>query len=71
METVIHHLSAAMTRTVPLAVHSPPPLDESLYALDEDELAFFKSQTGIDDEGELKKHILTIQAKAYEVKWID
>ncbi|KIL67221.1 hypothetical protein M378DRAFT_73806 [Amanita muscaria Koide BX008] len=53
--------------TAPLVVHKPPPFDESLYSLDEDELAFFKSATGIDDEGELKKHILTIQARAYEV----
>ncbi|KAM6495362.1 hypothetical protein JOM56_008068 [Amanita muscaria] len=53
--------------TAPPIVPNPPPLDESLYSLDEDELAFFKSETGIDDEGELKKHILTIQARAYEV----
>ncbi|KAM6503843.1 hypothetical protein JOM56_000786 [Amanita muscaria] len=46
---------------------NPPPLDESLYSLDEEELAFFKSQTGIDDEAELKEHVLAIQAKAYKV----
>lgn len=51
----------------PLVIHNPPPLDKSL-SLDEDELAFFKSATGIDDEGELEKHILTVQVKAYEVK---
>ncbi|KAM6495368.1 hypothetical protein JOM56_008074 [Amanita muscaria] len=53
--------------TAPQVVPNPPPLDESLYSLDEDELAFFKSETGMDDEGELKKHILTVQARAYEV----
>ncbi|KIL67227.1 hypothetical protein M378DRAFT_73824 [Amanita muscaria Koide BX008] len=53
--------------TAPLVAPNPPPLDESLYSLDEDELAFFKSETGINDEGELKKHILTVQARAYEV----
>ncbi|KAF8638313.1 hypothetical protein AX17_002333 [Amanita inopinata Kibby_2008] len=45
----------------------PLPLDESLYSLDDDELAFFKSQTGIDDDEQLKNHILAVQAKAYQV----
>lgn len=43
------------------------PLDESLYKLDENGLAFMKRQTGIDDEEELKKHILAVQAEAYQV----
>lgn len=43
------------------------PLDESLYKLDEEGFAFMKTQTGIDDEQELKKHILAVQAEAYEV----
>lgn len=53
--------------TAPLTISNPPPLDESLYSLDENELVFFKSQTGIDNEEELKTHILTVQARAYEV----
>lgn len=44
-----------------------PPIDESLYSLDPDEYAFFKSQTGISNEDELKAHILAVQARAYEV----
>ncbi|KAI0932443.1 hypothetical protein AcV5_004332 [Taiwanofungus camphoratus] len=44
-----------------------PPLDESFYHLSEDEAAFFKSQTGIKDDEELKRHILKAQANAYEV----
>ena len=40
------------------------PLDERLYRLDR---AFFKQQTGIEDNNELKTHLLFIQAKAYEV----
>ncbi|KAI0066719.1 hypothetical protein BV25DRAFT_1796809 [Artomyces pyxidatus] len=43
------------------------PLDESLYKLDEDETAFFKAQTGIQDDEELKKHLLQGQADAYKV----
>ena len=43
------------------------PLDENLYQLDEAGKAFMKTQTGIEDEEELKKHILAVQAEAYEV----
>lgn len=42
-------------------------LDASYYSLDEQELGFFKSQTGIQDENELKQHIMRVQADAYEV----
>ncbi|KAG6831621.1 hypothetical protein H0H87_004683 [Tephrocybe sp. NHM501043] len=44
-----------------------PPLDPTLYSLEEDELAFYKAQTGIKDETDLKEHILAVQEKAYEV----
>jgi len=43
------------------------PLDAELYALGEDELAFFKTQTGIIDEEELKEHIIKVQTEAYAV----
>ncbi|KAF8488519.1 hypothetical protein JB92DRAFT_3090780 [Gautieria morchelliformis] len=43
------------------------PLDPPTYHLDEDQLAFFKSQTGIQDEHELRNHILEVQAEAYAV----
>jgi hypothetical protein len=43
------------------------PLDDSFYDLQGDELAFFQEQTGIKDEEELKKHIISVQEKAYEV----
>ena len=42
-------------------------LDESLYSLTEEERTFFKQQTGIPDDDELKAHILRVQAEAYEV----
>ncbi|KAI0771025.1 hypothetical protein BD413DRAFT_476724 [Trametes elegans] len=45
----------------------PPALDDRLYELDSDAFAFYKAQTGIADPGELKKHILAVQAEAYKV----
>lgn len=44
-----------------------PLLDPSLYTLDTESLAFFKSTTGIYDDDELKEHILNVQAQAYAV----
>lgn len=43
---------------------------ESLYAPDDGELAFLKSQTGIEDEQALKEHIISVQRKAYEASLI-
>jgi hypothetical protein len=46
----------------------PNKLDwEETLSLTEDELAFFKAQTGIDDDEKLKDHIFAIQAKAHNV----
>ncbi|PCH33460.1 hypothetical protein WOLCODRAFT_135149 [Wolfiporia cocos MD-104 SS10] len=42
------------------------PLDE-VYSLNEQDSVFFKSQTGIQDEAELKQHILKVQADALAV----
>jgi hypothetical protein len=42
------------------------PLDPSLLVFGEDELAFYKAQTGINDVEQLREHILRIQAEAYE-----
>ncbi|KAI0053446.1 hypothetical protein FA95DRAFT_1481572 [Auriscalpium vulgare] len=50
-----------------LPPHYRLPLDESFYGLDAEESAFFKSQTGIQDDNELKNHLLEIQAAAYAV----
>ncbi|KAL0954797.1 hypothetical protein HGRIS_003744 [Hohenbuehelia grisea] len=44
-----------------------PQLDPSFYNLEEDEADFFKTQTGIEDDEELKEHILAVQAKAYKI----
>ncbi|KAK0203783.1 hypothetical protein DFS33DRAFT_1260379 [Desarmillaria ectypa] len=45
-----------------------PPLDSSLYDLTEDEAAFFKAETGIQGDVELKNHILAIQEQAYKAR---
>ena len=42
-------------------------IDPSVYALNGNELAFFKTQTGIQNEDELRDHILAVQAEAYAV----
>ncbi|KAH7884932.1 hypothetical protein F5I97DRAFT_1811072 [Phlebopus sp. FC_14] len=47
---------------------TPLSLDSRFYKLeDDDEAAFFKRLTGIDDDEQLKKHILDVQAKAYDI----
>jgi len=43
------------------------PLNEKYYTLDEEEEAFFKAQTRIDDADELKRHIIAVQTKAFEI----
>jgi hypothetical protein len=48
----------------------PRPFDDSQYSLDEEALAFFKAQTRIDDDDELKQHILAVQKRAYEVETV-
>ncbi|KAG2107084.1 hypothetical protein BD769DRAFT_1366345 [Suillus cothurnatus] len=46
----------------------PFPLDDSLYdCLDPEEIAFFRRQTGIQDEVALKTHIIDVQKEAYKV----
>ncbi|KAF8896605.1 hypothetical protein BD779DRAFT_1433381 [Infundibulicybe gibba] len=46
---------------------SCPPLDDSLYSLNEEELAFFMRQTGLQDASEIRDHILSVQKKAYGI----
>lgn len=42
-------------------------LDPTLYNPTAEEVAFFKSQTGIESDEELKEHILTVQKEAWDV----
>ena len=42
-------------------------LDDSFYAPDEDEKAFMKAATGIQDDEELRQNIIRVQTKAFSV----
>ncbi|KAJ3574693.1 hypothetical protein NP233_g1602 [Leucocoprinus birnbaumii] len=44
-----------------------PPLEPGALELTEEEAAFMKTLTGIQDVEELKRHIVDVQAKAYKV----
>ncbi|THG92562.1 hypothetical protein EW026_g8378 [Hermanssonia centrifuga] len=43
------------------------PLDEKCYNLDNAEEEFIMRQTGIQDPQEVKKHVIAVQAEAYEI----
>ncbi|KAF9439617.1 hypothetical protein P691DRAFT_769288 [Macrolepiota fuliginosa MF-IS2] len=45
----------------------PLPLDSALYDLDKGQQTFFKQITGIVGSEDLKQHIMSVQAKAYEL----
>ncbi|KAI0707592.1 hypothetical protein C8Q76DRAFT_799936 [Earliella scabrosa] len=47
--------------------HPIDRLDDGLYVIDEQAAAFMKRTTGIQDEEELKGHILEVQAEAYAI----
>ena len=38
------------------------------YGPSPEQAAFFKAQTGIDDDDDLRNHILEVQEKAYQVR---
>jgi hypothetical protein len=65
---VIHEESTMLFGDITFQTASTPiiAIDTSLYSLSSEQAAFFKAQTGIDDDEELKRHILEMQAKAYE-----
>ena len=43
------------------------PLNEDFYDLGKDEIAFYKTLTGIASDDELKQHIISVQHTAYSV----
>ncbi|KAJ7176635.1 hypothetical protein C8R46DRAFT_1160555 [Mycena filopes] len=49
--------------------YTKPPLDETIYKTADEDLAFIKAQTGIEDPDVhvLKEHIIAVQAKAYDL----
>lgn len=48
--------------------HANIPLNDGLYATDDEAKAFYKAETRIDDDDELKTHICAVQNKAYSVR---
>ena len=69
--TTAHDDSKLLLGDINFSITSIPALDTSLYSLTSEQAAFFKTQIGIDDDKELKRHILEIQAKAYKVSYSD
>jgi len=69
----IYRLRRTTSTSIIMSELAPPLYDSKAtslsdgYSLDPDELAFFKQETGIQDEAALKEHILTVQAEAYKV----
>lgn len=51
----------------PVYLDKVKPLDPNLFSLSEEAATFFKASTGINDDEELKKHILITQEMAYRV----
>ena len=57
-----------MTETKPSGPRLPHlTLDPSLYNPEPHEIEFFKAQTGIEDDGALKEHVIAVQKEAWEV----
>ncbi|OJA12406.1 hypothetical protein AZE42_03402 [Rhizopogon vesiculosus] len=65
--TTVHDDSNLLLGDVTFHTASITVADTALYSLTPEDAVFFKTQIGIDDDEELKRHILEIQAKAYKV----
>ncbi|KAG1781671.1 hypothetical protein EV702DRAFT_1193151 [Suillus placidus] len=63
----IHNESTTLLGDVTFQTASIPTVDTDLYGLSSEEATFFKAQIGIDDDEDLKRHILEVQAKAYKI----
>ncbi|KAG0706777.1 hypothetical protein DFH29DRAFT_118239 [Suillus ampliporus] len=61
-----HEDSITVFGDVTFATASFPAVDTTLYNLSSKQAAFFKTQVGIDNDEDLKRHILEVQAKAYK-----
>lgn len=51
-----------------VALNSGLVLDDAGYRLDEEESAFYKARTGIEDDVKLKEHLVRVQAEAIAVR---
>jgi len=52
---------------ISLNTDNVPTLQEQTYKITPEQAEFFKQQTGITDDDELKRHILAVQAEAYKL----
>jgi len=66
MEGTVHEDSKLLLGDVAFHTPSIATLDPSLYSLTPEETVFFKTQLGIDQDEELKRHILEVQRRAYK-----
>jgi hypothetical protein len=69
--STVHEGSELLLGNFTLHAESIPAADTSLYKITAEEVAFFKTQIGLDDDEELKRHILGVQAKAYKASHYD
>ncbi|KAE9404088.1 hypothetical protein BT96DRAFT_854038, partial [Gymnopus androsaceus JB14] len=60
------HPDSKMDTNVP-HVYPKLSLEERFYNLDQEEREFFKKETGIKDDEELKTHLIAVQTKAYSI----
>ena len=60
--------NSAQDRSKEFVAYEYLPLDEKYYDLCEEDGAFLKAQTRIQDDAELKKHVIEVQAEAYRVR---
>jgi len=65
----VHDDSILLLGDVTFHTASIPVADTAFYSLTPEDAVFFKTQIGIDDDDEMKRHILEIQAKAYKVSY--
>ena len=70
----VYYLAADMERAdvahqqpAPYKFHLSTDQSEKSYSLDEEELRFFKTATGIEDATGLQNHIIGVQREAYKV----
>ncbi|OJA12417.1 hypothetical protein AZE42_03401 [Rhizopogon vesiculosus] len=58
--TTAHDDSKLLLGDINFSIASIPAVDASLYSLTSEEAAFFKTQIGIDDDDELKRHVMEV-----------
>ena len=63
-------MSSSEANMAKLHAHIGAPLDDKLYRLDAEEVAFYKGKTGIQDDLALREHIIKVQQDAYQVSLV-